>query len=107
MIEFSVAKNFSPKGIDDLQEVRGELVCVNNWFDLGLALKLKHHTLKGIKADYVEEAACKREMLVKWLTQVDGCHPTWITLVVALRDRNCTGLSPIADQIEKNYGVAK
>ena len=91
-----------------MQEVRKQLIRVKEeWFDLGLALKLKDHTLRGIKADHAEVEARKREMLVKWLKQVDGCHPTWRTLVAALRDPTCSGLSPIADQIEKKYCVAK
>ena len=56
---------------------------VNNWFDLGLALGLKQPTLQGIK-DQHKPKDHKREMLTKWLNQVDGCRPSWEALVEAL-----------------------
>ena len=88
-------------GINDLQSVLADLVDVNKWFELGLALGLKQPTLDAITLNH-KPADYKREMLTKWLNQVNGCKPTWKALVKALR-------SPIvqcyntANEIEQYY----
>ena len=74
------------------------------WQELGLALGLFPPTLDNIRADsrYVND--CKREMLKRWLTWVDGCEATcnWKSLAEALRSPTVNH-KPIADAIEKKY----
>ena len=72
---------------------------VNNSFDLGLALGLKQPTLQGISNQHQPQDH-KREMLTKWLGQVDGCRPSWEALVEALRLSTVEGY-PVANEIEK------
>ena len=72
---------------------------VNNWFNLGLALGLQQPTLQGIKEQYKPKYH-KREMLTKWLNQVDGCRPSWEALVKALR-LPTVECYPVANEIEE------
>ena len=72
------------------------VVKVHQWFELGLALGLSHPTLKSITSDH------KIEMLAKWLKQVDGCRPSWNSLVEALRCPTVEGYN-IANDIERKH----
>ena len=92
-------------GIDDLQNVREQLVDVSKWEDLGLALGLKYPTLEKIRHNGSGNVdTCKREMLVAWLKKTDGCLPTWKALVDALRNRT-VGHDDIANCIAKKKNV--
>ena len=68
-----------------------ELIAVTRWFNLGLTLGLNPPTLEKIKLRNREGEVddCKRDMLLGWLRKVDNVaqkgHPSWRTLVVALR----------------------
>ena len=77
--------------------------CVNEWFDLGLALGLLQPTLQGIKVRY-QPSEHKREMLTKWLNQVDGCRPSWEALVKALKSPNVQ-CYPVANKIEEAHNT--
>ena len=71
---------------------------VNKWFDIGLALGLRQPTLQSIEQQYKPQDY-KREMLTKWLNQVDGCRPNRKALVDALRSPNVQDNS-VANDIE-------
>ena len=53
------------------------------WFDIGVELKVKTSTLKSIEAKYDDPKDCFREVISEWLKD----HPTWKSLVDALRTR--------------------
>ena len=74
---------------------------VNEWFNLGLALGLQQPTLHRIR-DQHQPKDHKREMLTKWLNQVDGCRPSWKALVEALRSCNVKSYA-VADEIEQAH----
>ena len=75
---------FTTAEIGALQKVMVAVRDVNDWYNLGLALELQQPTLQGIRNQH-QPSDHKREMLVKWLNQVDGCRPSWKGLVEALR----------------------
>ena len=77
-----------------MHEVLVAVVKVSRWFELGLALGLRQPTLEGINH--------KREMLTKWLNLVDGCRPSWNSLVEALRSPIVEGYV-IANEIEQKH----
>ena len=79
-----------------MQKVLEAVVKVHQWFELGLALGLGQPTLKSITSDH------KREMLTKWLNQVDRCRPSWNSLVKALRSPTVECYI-IADKIEQKH----
>lgn len=71
--------------IKDLREVNRLLRDISRkWYDIGIELGLTADELKNIKAncDSVEE--CLREMLDKWLRNIDPL-PTWRALGDALK----------------------
>ena len=88
-------------GTDDLLSVSLAVASVNQWFDLGLVLGLKQPTLQSIK-DQHQPSDHKREMLTKWLNQVDECRPSWNTLVVALRSPLVHSYT-VANEIEQSH----
>ena len=90
-------------GIDALNKVMVAVRSVNKWFNLGLALGLKQPTLQSVK-DQHKPSDHKREMLTKWLNQVDGCHPSWKALVEALRSSYVQS-NAVANKIEKTHKV--
>ena len=50
--------------LSDLQSVYEKLIqAAGNWLDLGLALGLRHGTLKDIKDEYHRNKDCLREMI--------------------------------------------
>lgn len=79
-------------GIEDVDEVLAALDAVDCWVDLGHALGLQTHTLEGLNS--------KKQMLMQWLNQLDGCFPSWAALVEALRSVQC---HDVARQIEQRY----
>ena len=87
---------------DSLIDVLMQLVPITHkWFDLGLVLRLKSHTLKKIKAENPGDIdGCKREMMENWLNGVDGCTPSWKSLADALRHK-LVNRDDIALNIEK------
>ena len=100
MVAMYVYYNFTT-GIDDLFLVLEAVASVIRWFDLGLALGLKQPTLQIIR-DQHQPSDHKREMLTKWLHQVDGCRPTWNALVIALRSR-IVQCYTVAEEIEQSH----
>ena len=92
-------------GIEDLHDV---LIMLNDvserWQELGLALGLLKPTLDNICEDHNSVNKRKREMLCRWLNQVDRCKATcnWKSLAEALRSPTVNH-KPIADAIEKKY----
>lgn len=92
---------------DSLGDVIIEVIDVTKWFHLGLALGLKPATLKKIKIKNRENVDdCKVDMLLGWLQKVDNVpqkgHPSWRTLVVALRGP-LAHYPHIADNIAKKH----
>ena len=55
------------------------------WYDIGLELKVPEPTLKSIASKYDDSKICLREVIAVWLKA--GDHPTWESLVDALRTR--------------------
>ena len=74
---------------------------VNKWFNLGLELGLRQPTLLNI-VDQHKPPDHKREMLTRWLNQVDGCRPSWKALVEALKSSEVQA-NAIASKIEKAH----
>ena len=70
----------------DLSTVRNEIHDVRTkWYDIGVELKVKISTLKSIEARYGDAKDCLREVITEWLKAND--HPTWKSLVDALKTR--------------------
>ena len=72
------------------------------WYSLDLALGLKQPTLEEIEQNKGSIEACKREMLIQWLKQVDNSKPTYPSLEAALRNKavNCM---TIANTVHQHY----
>ena len=86
---------------DDLGCVVGEVLDISTeWYDLGLQLKVRVGTLDNIRADFTAAKHRLREMLKAWLTT--GDHPSWKTLVDALRSK-MVGASRLAAALETKY----
>ena len=98
-------------GIRDLQRVLETLRKHNfdstDYFDLGLGLRLLHNTINAIRSCCKENPHdCLRECLAAWLKKADeveleGCPPTWYTLIEALRSIN----KAVADAIDKESKI--
>ena len=85
--------------IDDLFSILEALVDVNDeWFPLGLALGLRPPTLESITSFH------KREMLTKWLKQIDGCRPSWEALVEAL-EKPTVQCHLVANKIKRTHNI--
>ena len=77
----------------------------DNWQNLGLALGLSYHTLKGIRTserDKVDQ--CIREMIAAWLAKKDNVSrigtPSWSVLQAALRE---IGENEVADHVRVSF----
>ncbi len=87
--------------IGDLQEVFKSLITVtNDWFDLGLALGIKHNTLVGIKSGESSDKARLREMLTHWLQSSPS--RTWSDICNGLRSETVQQ-DGLAKRIEDKY----
>ena len=71
-----------------------------DWYDLGLKLKVGIGTLDNIRADFSYPKHQLREMLKAWLTT--GDNPSWRSLIDALRSR-MVGASHLAAVLEAKY----
>ena len=87
--------------LDDVACVVEEVLDVSaEWYDLGVQLNVRIGTLKNIRAEFSAPNHQLREMLSAWLT--DGDHPTWKTLINALRSR-MVGASRLASELERKH----
>ena len=98
---FSIVFYLTTAVINDLSKVMKAVHGVNKWFNLGLELGLLQPTLQSIR-DQHQPSDHKREMLTKWLNQVDGCRPSWKVLVEALRSSTVQA-NAIANTIEQDH----
>ncbi len=88
----------------DLQEVYSELVlAAKDWFDMGLALRIKVDILEGIKSKENSDKTCLREMLTYWLRSLPS-SPTWSDICNVLRS-NTVQQDNLAYTIEEKYPV--
>ncbi len=89
--------------IEDLQEVYSLLIkAAKDWFDMGLALRIKVGTLEGIKSRENSDKARLREMLTHWLRSSPS--RTWSDICNGLRS-DTVQQDVLADIIEeKNKG---
>ena len=55
----------------------------SKWYNIGVFLDIPEGTLDAIKVDHTDVDDCLREMLKKWLTNVNP-HPTWSSLAEAV-----------------------
>ena len=70
--------------IDDLQDVFSSLIKADkDWFELGLALRIKVGTLEGINSYKYSDKARLREMLTHWLRYSPS--RTWSDICNGLR----------------------
>ena len=84
--------------LSDLQSVYEKLIpAAGNWFNLGLALGLRHGTLKDIKDDYHGNKDCLREMIAARL-QTDS--PTYSEICRSLKSPT-VGRNDVAEAIEE------
>ncbi len=84
--------------IDDLQNVFSLLInATNDWFELGLALGIKHITLVGIGSNKSSDKARLREMLAHWLKS--SRSRTWRDIFNGLRS-NTVQQDVLADTID-------
>ena len=90
---------------DDLGQVMEEVLDVSEqWYHLGLQLKVKISTLDSIRAQFADPRDQLLEMLKTWLTTSD--NPSWKTLTDALRSRSVRE-SLLADDLERKYCLVK
>ena len=70
------------------------------WYSLGLQLRLRTETLDKIKSgrQFTDPRDKLVEMLKAWLTAAD--NPSWKTLTVAVRS---VGACQLADDLESKY----
>ena len=64
-----------------MADIAEALVHVNNWEDLGLALRMKSPDLEAIKIDHRDISSCRREMIKRWLKMGNG---SWKALCIGL-----------------------
>ena len=83
---------------DYLEPLRDDSKAIYN---LGLALKLKQKEVKELREE--QSDTFLDDVITKWLEEAQ--HPTWKTLVNALRHRR-VGKDGLAEQIAKEKGLA-
>ena len=81
------------KVVVELADVTGE-----QWFDLGLQLRLKAHVLENIRANYPDVDSRKRNMLSEWLKR--DPEASWEKLACAL---TLTGHKTCAAKIRSQF----
>ena len=72
------------------------------WHGIGLQLGLAPPVLRGIEQQYANTADMLREMLGKWLKQVDPV-PTWVALIGALKSKTVNEPGLAEQLIEKHH----
>ena len=77
------------------------LVHVNNWEELGLALRMKSPDLEAIKIDHRDISSCRREMIKRWLTMGNG---SWKALCIGLAKEH-VGHINLAKRIAESHRV--
>ena len=68
------------------------------WYNLGLKLGVRAHTLDSIEHDVRECNTACRKMFQAWLK--DNCKGTWNDVITALRS-NCVKEDGVADKLEE------
>ncbi len=87
--------------IGNLQDVYSLLIpAAKDWFDLGLALKIKVDTLEGIESNKDTDKARLRGMLTHWLRSSPS--RTWSDICNGLRS-DTVQQTNLADTIEEKY----
>ena len=87
--------------MDDLGLLLEELTVVcEQWYYLGLQLKVRLETLDIIRAQIFDPINQLLELLKTWLTTSD--NTSWKTLTGALRSRS-VGKSQLAADLQKKY----
>ena len=71
------------------------------WYYIGLQLKIPVNTLDCIKDQYADPTDCLREMIERWLKQINP-RPTWRALVNALRAQS-VGEGRLALELKVQY----
>ena len=88
-------------GTNDLQDVFSQLVeAAKDWFELGLALRIKVDILEGIDSNKNSDRARLREMLTHWLRSSPS--RTWSDICNGLRSDTVKQIN-LADKIEEKY----
>ena len=59
--------------------------------------------MQKIKDDNNDSDDCKREVLTRWLKEVDKSKPSWKSLVCALRKPTVKECEAVASAIERKY----
>ena len=86
----------------DLFEILEEVVTVNEWEDLGLALGIKPYKLEEIKTNFGRDVAeCRMEMLSHWL---NNHNASWEKLCSAL-EQDIIGSHKLAQRIRRKKNV--
>ena len=86
---------------DDLGLLLEELLDVHEeWYPLGLLLKVSTKTLERIRTQFLDSRHQLQEMLKFWLTTAD--KPSWNTLTDGLRSRS-VGASQLASVLKTKY----
>ena len=87
--------------MDDLDLLLEELLEVcEQWYPLGLQLKVRPGTLETITAQFHDPRDQLLEMLKSWLTTSD--NTSWKTIIDALNSRSVSGYQ-IADYLKSKY----
>ena len=73
----------------------------HKWYNIGLKLRIPHHTLDDIERKKSETEDRLREMLKQWLSSISP-HPTWSGLVQALLSAP-VGEKRLAEEIREKY----
>ena len=89
---------------DEIHDIVKAVFPVNNWEDLGLALKIKAPILDAIKSDYQGIIAeCRREMIIRWLREGNA---SWKELCLALAEEY-VGHINLAKQIADQHRISQ
>ena len=71
-----------------------------DWENIGVMLNVKEGELRNIKSNYDESEQCFREMLRRWLNQVEP-PPTWSAVIEAIE---CvTRYKSLAEELRNKY----
>ena len=91
---------------DDYSTILDELGHETQWFELGLALRLKPSLLDEIKVTNREKVSdCRRDTIKEWLKNPRHTYtPTWRTLCTALR-QDMVGNIALANRIARKYDL--
>lgn len=87
--------------VDDVADIVEAVPHVNNWEELGLALRMKPPDLEAIRNDNRDTSSCRREMIKKWLKMGNG---SWKALCIALA-KDHVGHINLAKRIAEDHRV--